>query len=704
MTEIKKRLASLYSQKAKIEQEIQELESKLNQPTSFSKQDKIELFRNLFVCREDIYAKKWVSQDGKKEGFYPVTTTFKGEDYQPLTNEVIEQHLRGNLHIASYLISAQQRCKYVVLEISSKQKEKLFAVLSQLNITGYLEVNSKTDLLVWIFFEQPLSAKESKAFVQYLLQYGNFSAKIYPNQEFSNRGNLGSAVELPLHLHERNQNRTVFIDFKTNEVIKDQWLYLSQVKKVAKKQIQKLLEKDDVEQFNETILETIVFPKEQLKLFIYDFLYIPVEKLSASLINHLKALACFDNPQVKTLLALRKPLYNIPRVIKNYEEDETYLKLPRGLIYDVIELFESNSVKYEIIDKKFFKQEQFAKVIYTLRDEQSDAIEAITKQDFSICVAPPGFGKTLIGAKMVEIYSCSTLVVVNKNMLLDQWRERFVNYFEMDKKEIGFLGKGKNKLNGKLDVATMQSLKNSPDIIKDYAFVIVDECHHIPAVTFEQIIKEFHGRYILGLSATPNRKDGFEPILFQQLGKIAYEYKKKRTITHELKLIRTNFMSESDVYAQLINELCEDEERNRLILDQIRANCNRKILILTDRIEHIKLLEALLIQNSIEYVAVHGSLSKKEQNENMQKVEGANLILATTSFFGEGIDFPHLNTIIFATPISYYGRLVQYLGRIGRDGQACLAIDLLDSRHAMLNSAYKKRAPGYKQMHYQITI
>lgn len=144
----------------------------------------------------------------------------------------------------------------------------------------------------------------------------------------------------------------------------------------------------------------------------------------------------------------------------------------------------------------------------------------------------------------------------------------------------------------------------------------------------------------------------------------------------------------------LINELWEDEERNRLIFDQIKRYSNRKILILTDRIEHIKLLEELLIQNSIEYVAVHGSLSKKEQNENMQKVEDANLILATTSFFGEGIDFPHLNTIIFATPISYYGRLVQYLGRIGRDGQKCLAIDLLDSPHAMLNSAYKKERQG----------
>ncbi|WP_193228522.1 DEAD/DEAH box helicase, partial [Aliarcobacter butzleri] len=159
---------------------------------------------------------------------------------------------------------------------------------------------------------------------------------------------------------------------------------------------------------------------------------------------------------------------------------------------------------------------------------------------------------------------------------------------------IGYLGKGFNKLNGQIDVATMQSLKNDPKIIENYSFVIVDECHHIPALTFEQIIKSFKGKYILGLSATPNRKDELQPILFQQLGEISYEYKKKKTHTNKLQIIRTQFVSNADNYATIINELCIDEDRNNLIVDIIKKNIDRKILLLTDRIEHINVLESLL--------------------------------------------------------------------------------------------------------------
>ena len=286
-------------------------------------------------------------------------------------------------------------------------------------------------------------------------------------------------------------------------------------------------------------------------------------------------------------------------------------------------------------------------------------------------------------------------------MLLNQWIERFVDYFGYEKQDIGYLGKGHNKLNGSIDVATMQSLKNDPDIINNYSFVIVDECHHIPAITFEQIIKNFKGKYLLGLSATPNRKDELQPILYQQLGDISYEYKKKKTHTNKLQIIRTQFESNADNYATIINELCLDENRNNLIINAIKENIQRKILVLTDRIEHINVLENHFLKEGFDYISVHGSLNKKEQVENMNLVKSKSLIIATTSYFGEGIDFPHLNTIMFVTPISYYGRLVQYLGRIGRGNQECLAIDFLDSKNAMLNSAYKKRLEGYKQMHYK---
>ena len=702
---IHERLEKLYSQKSFIEEEINKLENELKNITQngidrkLSKIEKINLFESLFVNRDDIYAKKWISKDGLKQSFYPVTQTFRGKDFLPLTHKDLESHLRGQIQIASYVIDKENRVKFVVFEILQSEIEKLLNSFSLLKNNFLFEYSSYNSVFVWLFFETKILAKDSRKFVQYILRKSNINGKIYPNKDFSTMASLDEPLELPLHLKFRNNNSTVFFNPIDKKVYKNQWKILQNIKKVPQNVVEKYLDFETVSS-SSFILEDIQTPQFRLDIKLYDGIYIPTKDLSKTFINKLKSFASFDNPQIKVLLKLRKPLYNTPKIIKNFEEDEVYLKLPRGLIYKVEQFFNDYKVDYTIENKTYLENIETKKVKFDLRDEQKEAIDSIIKSNFSICVAPPGFGKTLIGAKMFEKRACTTLIIVNKNMLLSQWIDRFVEYFDYKKDEIGFLGKSKNKLNGKIDVATMQSLKNAPEIVNNYSFVIVDECHHIPAVTFEQIVKNFFGRYILGLSATPNRKDGLEPILFQQLGKLAYEYKNKKNIKNHLKIIKTEFTSECNTYAELINEISRDENRNNLIIDEIVLNKKRKILLLTDRIEHINILEEKLNSIDFDFVSIHGSLSKKEQEEKMKLVEEKNLILATTSYFGEGIDFPHLNTIIFATPISYYGRLVQYLGRIGRGNQECLAIDLLDHKNAMLNSAYKKRIEGYKQMHY----
>ncbi len=433
-----------------------------------------------------------------------------------------------------------------------------------------------------------------------------------------------------------------------------------------------------------------------------DSIYIPTKNLSSSLINELKNLAIFPNPQIKILQNLRKPIFGIPTKIFGFELKEHTLKLPRGLMRDVIMVLNSANIKYQIKDERLEQKKIFPTLKYTLREEQKVCIEAIKKKDFSIFVAPPGFGKTLIASQMISIRGVNTLIIVNKNMLLDQWVERFKEYLGIPKNEIGILGKSQNTLNNHLDIATMQSLKNNPQIIQNYSFVIVDECHHIPALTFENIIKQFYGKYILGLSATPNRKDGMDPILFQQLGNISYEVKSQKTNKKVVEIIKSDFESECDNFGDLINEIINNDERNQLILRQIKLHQKRKILILTDRIEHINNLTFLLDKEKIPYVAIHGSLSKKEKEKNLQLIEDSSLVLATSSYFGEGIDFPHLDTIIFATPISYSGRLIQYLGRIGRKGDNCLAIDILDIKNNFTKSAFNKRKEGYENLFYKI--
>ena len=705
MKTVELELEELYFQKQKLEEKIKELENFLKNQKSkdkkeFSKDEKIELFRELFIARTDIYAKKWKSKDGTKEGFSSVSKTFMGDDFLPLTNKDLEEHLRGNIFLASYLIDKKQECKYVVLELNSEDVFKLQRALLELNIVASYSLSSYNSIFAWIFFKEKISSNISFSFLYFLQKKANISVKLYPNSEFSTQEKLGSYIELPLQLFYRNKNRTVFLDINTKKVFHDQWNYLANIKKASKEQIYsfaQVLKPQNIQRD----LKSVDFPQNSIDIVLDSGINFPIQSLSKSFISKLKSFASFENPQIKLLLSLRKPLYNTPKYLKGYEESSEFLKLPRGLKEKLFEYLNYNLVKYKIIDNRVFEKIETKRILFTLRAEQEDAIKEILKYDSSICVAPPGFGKTLIGAKIFEQRAVKTLIIVNKNMLLDQWISRFVDYFGYKKSDIGFLGKSQNRLNGNIDIATMQSLNNIPELVENYTQVIVDECHHIPALTFEQIVKNFKGKYILGLSATPNRKDELDPILYQQLGNISYEYKKPKTHTNRLLVIKTEFTSSADNYAAIINELVSNEDRNRQIVKTIKENIDRKILLLSDRIEHLNLLENILKEENIDFVSVHGSQNKKEQVENMQKVKTSSLILATSSFFGEGIDFPHLNTIIFATPISFYGRLIQYLGRIGRGNQECLAIDFLDSKNAMLNSTYKKRLEGYKAMHYK---
>ena len=705
MKTVELELEELYFQKQKLEEKIEELENFLKNQKSkdkkeFSKDEKIELFRELFIARTDIYAKKWKSKDGTKEGFSPVSKTFMGDDFLPLTNKDLEEHLRGNIFLASYLIDKKQECKYVVMELNSEDVFKLQRALLELNISASYSLSSYNSIFAWIFFKEKISSNISFSFLYFLQKKANISVKLYPNSEFSTQEKLGSYIELPLQLFYRNKNRTVFLDINTKKVFHDQWNYLANIKKASKEQIYsfaQVLKPQNIQRD----LKSVDFPQNSIDIVLDSGINFPIQSLSKSFISKLKSFASFENPQIKLLLSLRKPLYNTPKYLKGYEESSEFLKLPRGLKEKLFEYLNYNLVKYKIIDNRVFEKIETKRILFTLRAEQEDAIKEILKYDSSICVAPPGFGKTLIGAKIFEQRAVKTLIIVNKNMLLDQWISRFVDYFGYKKSDIGFLGKSQNRLNGNIDIATMQSLNNIPELVENYTQVIVDECHHIPALTFEQIVKNFKGKYILGLSATPNRKDELDPILYQQLGNISYEYKKPKTHTNRLLVIKTEFTSSADNYAAIINELVSNEDRNRQIVKTIKENIDRKILLLSDRIEHLNLLENILKEENIDFVSVHGSQNKKEQVENMQKVKTSSLILATSSFFGEGIDFPHLNTIIFATPISFYGRLIQYLGRIGRGNQECLAIDFLDSKNAMLNSTYKKRLEGYKAMHYK---
>ncbi len=322
------------------------------------------------------------------------------------------------------------------------------------------------------------------------------------------------------------------------------------------------------------------------------------------------------------------------------------------------------------------------------------------KNDYSLLIAPPGFGKTAVASAVISERKVGTLILVHKTVLLEQWSKRLSEYFKIDIKSIGILGKGKKKLNGNLDVATLQSLRNRPELIEEYSQIIIDEAHHMPAVSFEIPLKRFKGKYVLGLSATPKRKDGMEAIMYLQCGDIVHESVRRSTVKHTLKTITTQYDTFLDHFTMMLGEITEDEIRNRQIIDEIMKLSERKILVLSERIEHLNILWHMLEAKGIDAVLLYGGLKTKEKRLQFEKTEDASIILSTSSYIGEGIDIGHLDTIIFTMPISYPERIIQYLGRIGRKGQQCIAIDFIDSSVPMLKSSFNKRMRGYKKMGY----
>ena len=377
------------------------------------------------------------------------------------------------------------------------------------------------------------------------------------------------------------------------------------------------LQKQEIEK-QIAILENKIESLSIFKIVLKDKIYIKLTNLSTELIDELKSLSSFPNPQIKLFKKLNKPTHYLPKKIISWEIEKNHLILPRGLMRDVILLFKKYNILFEIDDKRKKIDIKVKDLKFSPKPEQIVAIENILRKDFGICVAYPGFGKTFIAAFMIQKRQVNTLIIVNKNMLLTQWIERFGGYFGYEDGEIGYLGKGKNNLTNKIDIATIQSLKNKKELIKNYSFLIVDECHHIPANSFEDVVREFEGKFVLGLSATPNRKDNMQNILYYQLGNIVYQAKKIKNKKHIVKIVTSDFTSNSDTWTEVLSQMIIDEDRNNLIINQILKYKNRKILLLSDRIEHIQILEQKLNQLGLEYISIYGSMNENEKKQKLK--------------------------------------------------------------------------------------
>ncbi|MCD4722351.1 MAG: DEAD/DEAH box helicase family protein, partial [Desulfobacula sp.] len=484
------------------------------------------------------------------------------------------------------------------------------------------------------------------------------------------------------------------------------------------------------------------FP-ETVEIVKSGMLYVKKSGLSQKALNIMKRFAAFKNPVFYKNQAMRMPTFNKPRVISCSEEFEAYLGLPRGCEDDLINLLKEFKIKSYQVNETNPGRLINIEFKGLLRQEQQDAVDTLMGQDNGVLSATTAFGKTVVGARLISLRRVNTLILVHRQQLLSQWVERLSEFLlineklpELPKKKgrkkkldlIGQLGAGKNSLSSIVDVAIMQSLNtggNVKDCIKNYGMIIVDECHHVPAFSFEQIIKNATAKYVYGLTATPSRSDGHHPIIFFYCGPIRFivdekKQAEKRPFDHYLiprfTPFKTGFNKKQEELSvqEIYSEIIADEIRNQLIIDDV-VECyknGRNSLILTGRVAHVNSLSETLKKRIPDVISLTGGMGTKKTAAVLGKISSIPVgkpfvLVATGSFIGEGFDEPRLDTLFLAMPISWKGTLQQYAGRLYRlceDKRNVQIYDYIDIHVKMLEKMYGKRLKGYASIGYKAKV
>jgi superfamily II DNA or RNA helicase len=421
---------------------------------------------------------------------------------------------------------------------------------------------------------------------------------------------------------------------------------------------------------------------------------------------------------------MRLPTFAKPRLICCAEEIAGYIALPRGCLEAALDLLETHGIEPRLRDERTDGQPLDATFHGELTPQQLDAAEAILAHDNGILCAATAFGKTVVGAWLVAARGVNTLVLVHRRQLMDQWRERLAAFLDLPPAAIGVVGGGRARPTGAIDVAVIQSLNKKgvvADLVADYGHVIVDECHHLSAFSFEQVLKQVRAKYVVGLTATPVRRDGHHAIITMQCGPIRFRTDAKvqaaaRTFAHRVVIRSTGFAisaAEGDAGIQAIySALAADPGRKELIVADVLASvaAGRSPLVLTERIEHRDALAAALGESAATVFTVSGGMGTKKRRTIAEAMaalppEAPRVIVATGRCVGEGFDDARLDTLFLAMPVAWRGTLQQYAGRLHREhaGKADVIIyDYVDDGVPVLARMHQKRLAGYRAMGYEV--
>jgi len=715
--------------------------------------EKIELYLSLFKGRSDVYAERFIHSKTGKPGYAPKKLPYYERTneniYEPYTPNVIQQHLLGKLIVGVFPITLEDTCYFLAIDLDAENWEEdvraLREVCSSFDIPVSVERSqSGNGAHCWFFFQSEVKASTARKLGSELirqamtrrheLDFASFD-RLFPNQDTVPKGGLGNLIALPLQKQARTNGNSLFVDERF-EPIEDQWAYLSSVKKISDEELYTYIEKlketngeslTDSQAKPDRSVERNDFP-ESVTIKLSHMLYIEKEGISSKGLSQLKWMAAFFNPEFYQLQAMRRSTYRVQRVISCHEETARHLLLPRGLKDKVMELLKSLSVQVHIQDERNKGDKLLVKFNGILRPQQQEAVSNLLKHDTGVLCGSTAFGKTVAAIDLIAERKVNTLILVNKFSLANQWKKRLAEFLEWEEAEsdevvAGQLGGRKKALTNRIDVALLQSLYRKGEVnecVENYGMIIVDECHHISAFSFESVLKKADPMYVYGLTATPKRKDGHEAIIHMQCGDIRYQDNAKkqaedRPFSHTLVTRFTPLdpsIRQGENLQALYSELISSEDRNQMIVRDVIKNTKEKRygLVLTERIEHIEILEASLKEEMDDVYILSGSQGRKKNNEVMEILETLAedkpfVIISTGKYIGEGFDDSRLDTLFLAMPISYKTRVQQYAGRLHRlhEGKIDVRVyDYADIHLPVLERMYQKRLKGYASMGYRL--
>lgn len=738
------------------------------EPSRLSTAEKVALFRRLFRGRTDVYPVRWEGKTSGKSGYAPACANewragicekprIKCGDCSnrlliPPSDSVIYDHLAGEHTVGVYPLLEDDTCYFLAVDFDEADwrddARAFMRSCEELGVPAALEISrSGNGAHAWVFFASRVSARDARRLGTAIITHTCARTRqlklesydrLFPNQDTMPKGGFGNLIALPLQKGPREQGFSVFVDPDLRPY-PDQWAFLASIQPMAAHDIEPtiLRASGGVHPLDVTFIddEDLATPwkrentsakklagpmPKSLTVTLANLIYFEKAELPQALANRLIRLAAFQNPEFYKAQAMRMSVWDKPRVIGCAESYPQHIALPRGCLDAALSLLRENGIACDLRDERFGGQPLDVSFVGSLRLDQEAAVAGLLTHDAGVLCAPTAFGKTVTAAAMIARRGVNTLVLVHRTELLKQWQERLQAFLGVAKGVVGTIGGGKAKPTGKIDIAVMQSLSRQGEVnplVEDYGQVIVDECHHVGAVSFDAILKRTKAKYVLGLTATPIRRDGQQPIIFMQCGPIRYMAAKPAGAPRDLEVLPRSRFGRIDVptdagIQDVFRHLANDSARTAAIAAEVRDAVaqGRKVLVLTERTEHLDAIKTELDSLQPAPFVLHGRMSRKQRATLVADLDALppdapRVLLSTGKLVGEGFDHPPLDTLVLAMPVSWKGTLQQYAGRLHREHASktdVRIIDFVDTGHPALLRMWDKRQRGYRAMGYRV--